>query len=59
MFIVNNYIVYSRLQRYNEISRKYGIFLLIADTILLIFIFFISLIHFPFTPNLFIYKSKR
>lgn len=40
MFIVNNYIVYSRLQRYNEISRKYGIILLIADTILLIFIFF-------------------
>lgn len=59
MFIVNNYIVYSRLQRYNEISRKYGIILLIADTILLIFIFFISLIHFPFTPNLSIYKSIR
>ncbi len=59
MFIVNNYIVYSRLQRYNEISRKYGIILLNTDTNLLTFIFFISLIHFPFTPNLFIYKSIR
>ena len=59
MFIVNNYIVYSRLQRYNEISRKHGIILLNADTNLLTFIFFIFLIHFPFTPNLFIYKSIR
>ena len=39
MFIVNNYIVYSRLQRYNEISRKYGIILLNTDTILLILVF--------------------
>lgn len=39
MFIVNNYIVYSRLQRYNEISEIYGIILLNTDTILLILVF--------------------
>ncbi len=48
MFIVNNYIVYSRLQRYNEISRKYGIILLNTDTNLLTFILFCFFDSFSF-----------